>query len=497
VTTAGAAWRETGISLAAIAAATIAALSLRPYLAASNLVMLYLLAVMIVALRCSRGAAILASVLSVAAFDYFCVPPYFTFTVEDTQYLFTFGVMLAVALVISTQTARIRQQASHAKEREAQARALYRVSGSLSGETRVFDLARAAASVTEEVLSSHVVIFLPEEGTLSFRRRTSDQLPVPSAEASIARRAFEEGHATGRGVDARSPALAMYVPLRGARETVGVMAVIPGSAKDASLAEQRPLIDALAGQIALAIERNLSRSAAEAARMEVQTEQMRSSLLSAVSHDLRTPRASITGAASTLRSQEDRLSAETRRELLDSISEEAERLSRLVSNLLDMTRLESGGVELRRDFYPLEEIVGSALARMESQLDGRPVVTRLPADLPVIHADDVLLGQAILNLLENAIKYTPPGSAIDIAAQQEGAQVLLTVRDHGPGFQAEEQERIFEKFYRGKSKAARGAGLGLAICRAIIDAHGGRIEAANHPEGGALFRIHLPLEKTP
>jgi two-component system, OmpR family, sensor histidine kinase KdpD len=224
----------------------------------------------------------------------------------------------------------------------------------------------------------------------------------------------------------------------------------------------------------------------------MKTEQMRSSLLSAVSHDLRTPLASITGAASTLRSQSEKLLPETRQELVDSIADEAERLSRLVSNLLDMTRLESG-VELRRDLYPLEEIVGAALQRLERQLGGREVTTHLPDDLPLVPGDDVLLGQLLVNLMENAIKYTPEATPIEVAAECAGDAIFLEVRDRGPGFAPQEEQRIFEKFQRGRYAGASGAGLGLAICRAIAEAHGGSIEALNRAGGGAVFRIRLPL----
>jgi two-component system sensor histidine kinase KdpD len=226
----------------------------------------------------------------------------------------------------------------------------------------------------------------------------------------------------------------------------------------------------------------------------MQTEQMRSSLLSAMSHDLRTPLASITGAASTLRSQNDRLPLETKQELLESISDEAQRLSRLVGNLLDMTRFESGGVELRRDLYPLEEIVGTVLQRMEPQLQGRTIITDLAENLPMVFVDDVLLGQVLWNLLENAAKYTPAGSPLELAAFDEQDAVIIEVRDRGPGIPPGEEERIFEKFYRGKSDSVRGAGLGLPICRAIVQAHRGTIQALAREGGGTTFRVSLPSE---
>ena len=469
--------REYVFSLAIVATCTIVSLIFRPYLVPTNLSVVFLLGVVAVAMRCSRQVSVATSFVAVAAFDFFCVPPYLTFRVADYEYLITFGGMLVVALVISTQTARIREQAESAEDREARTETLYRLSRRVAGQTRVFDVARTAAECAEEVFQTPVVIFLPDEGKITFRRRTSDHLPFSRADESIAQQAFDRGE--------RSGDQPVYIPLKGARETVGLIA---GDFPP----EQMQLLEVFATQTALAIERARSQNAAEEARTRMQAEEMRSSLLSAVSHDLRTPLASITGAASTLKSQGERLPADVRRELLDTIGDEAERLSRLVSNLLDMTRLESG-VELRRDLYPLEEIVGAALQRMEPQLEGRQVSTELPDSLPLVSVDDVLLGQVVLNLLENAVKYSPAGTAIDVAAETGQDTVTLEVRDRGPGFEPGEEQRIFEKFYRGKPGGTRGAGLGLAICRAIIEAHEGTIEAMNRAGGGAILRARLPL----
>jgi two-component system sensor histidine kinase KdpD len=471
-----------------LVASTAAALALRGSVAPTNLAMLYLLGVVVVSIRGGRRVAVAASVLSVAAFDFFCVPPYLTFAVDDYQYVLTFAGMLAVALVISAQSARLMDLATLAQEREKQSKALYRLSQNLAAKTSVFEAARAAASLAEEVFKTPVVIFLPEDGTLSFHRRTSDHLPFAMSEEAIACSVFESGRKRqDRGT-------ALYLPLRGARETFGVLAALPGKRGRPFSSEQQHLMEVFASQTAVAIERTLSHRAADETRLRMQTEQMRSSLLSAVSHDLRTPLASITGAASTLRVRGDRLPPDTRQELLESISEEAERLSRLVGNLLDMTRFESGDVELRRDLYPLEEIVGSALQRMEKQLGGRAVTTQLPDQLPMVFVDDVLLGQVLWNLLENAVKYTPAGAPLEIAAFEQDKAVVIEVRDRGPGVPAGEEERIFEKFYRVTPKGVRGAGLGLPICRAVVEAHQGTIRALPRPGGGAVFQIRLPLQ---
>jgi len=490
--------QETFLAAAIVAIATIASVLLRDTLAPTNLAMIYLGGVVAVAMRCSRWISVTASFLSVAAFDFFCVPPYLTFAVSDYQYVFTFAGMLVVALVISTQTARLKEHAAHAAVREARTEALYRLSSKLAGETRVFEAARAAATLAEDVFGARVVIFLPEDGKLSFRRRTSDLLHVPPSEEPIAQWVFDHGHKAGLranvSTDVHSNAAALYIPLRGARETFGVLAVLPDPENRIFAPEQQQLLEVFAGQTAVAIERTLSQRAEEETRIHMQTEQMRSSLLSAMSHDLRTPLASITGAASTLRSQNDRLPLETKQELLESISDEADRLSRLVGNLLDMTRFESGGVELRRDLYPLEEIVGTVLQRMEPQLEGRTVTTELAENLPMVFVDDVLLGQVLWNLLENAAKYTPPGTPLELAAFESEGAILIEVRDRGPGIPPGEEELIFEKFYRGNSKNVRGAGLGLPICRAIVQAHRGTIQALARDGGGTTFRISLPSE---
>ncbi len=480
-----------------VVAATVFAVLLRPHLTPVNLAMIYLLEVVAVSARSSRKVSVATALASVAAFDFFCVPPYLTFAIVDPEYLVTFAAMLVVAMVISTLTDRIRAQAGDATAREARAQALYRLSDRLANETRIFDAARVAAAIAADVLSAQVVIFPANDDAISFRRRTSDHLPVPDSEETIACWVFRHGRKAGLGVDDLPESKALYVPLRGARSTVGVMAVVPNGGALIDPGERQILVDLLANHTALAIERTLSQNAAEASRIQMQTEQMRSSLLSAVSHDFRTPLASITGAASTLWQQGERLSPETRHDLLESISEEAQRLSRLVSNLLDMTRFESGGVVLKRDACPLEEIVGTVLRRFEVQLQGREVVVDLPANLPMVYVDEVLAGQIFVNLLENALKYTPAKSSIEISAISQGEIVNVTLRDYGPGFNSEEQDRLFEKFYRSRTGTVQGAGLGLAISKAVVEAHGGRIVAFNHLQGGAVFRFSLPAQVLP
>lgn len=475
-----------------VTVASIVALLLRPQIAATNLAMVYLLGVVAISTRCSRMVSVVGSFLSVAAFDFFCVPPYLTLRVSDYGDLITFGGLLLVALVISTQTAHIRMQAVDALDRESRTDALYRLSHRLAAQPRVFDAAKTAAEMAQELFHASVTIFLPEEGKVTFRRRTSQQLLVPSSEEPVAQWVLEHGAKAGFRTRTMKDATALYLPLKGIKGVVGVMAVLFRSRETIVSPEQEAFLEAFADHAGLALERTRSQNIADENRLKMRTEELRSSLLSTVSHDLRTPLASITGAASTLRSQDEKLPVETRHELLDGISEEAERLSRLVRNLLDMTRLQSG-IELRLELCPVEEIVGAALQRMDAQLTGRKITTTLPDTLPPVPVDDVLFGQVVGNLLENAVKYTPVDSEIEILAEAGDDLLTLEIRDRGPGFGEGEEHRIFEKFYRGKSEGVRGAGLGLAICRAIVDAHHGSIHAFNRAGGGAVFRICLPL----
>jgi two-component system sensor histidine kinase KdpD len=283
----------------------------------------------------------------------------------------------------------------------------------------------------------------------------------------------------------------MCLPLRTTGEPVGVLALTPRRPRRLD-AEQRGRLEALCTQAAFALERATLAREAEASALRAKTEEMRSSLLSAVSHDLRTPLAAITGAASTLRDGSTRVTDEQRVELLTAISEEAERLERLVANLLEMTQVESGTLRVRREWVPMEELVGSALTRLENALAGRAVRVTLTPDLPLVLVDPVLFQQVLVNLLENAVKYTPAGSDIEIEGRERDGAITIEVRDHGPGIAPGDEGRVFEKFYRGAHAGAAGAGLGLAICRGIVEAHGGSIGVENRAGGGAVFRVTLP-----
>ena len=314
-------------------------------------------------------------------------------------------------------------------------------------------------------------------------------------ESGVAQWVFEHGERAGLGSDTLPGASALYLPLVGSKDPIGVLAVRPTLATRFLDQEQLHLLEVLANQIALALERARLAEEAQQAHVSVETERMRNAILSSVSHDLRTPLATITGAASGLLEGNDQLSPAARHELTQSIYNEAHRLDRLVRNLLDMTRLESGAVQLQREWHPFEEIVGAALTRLEGRLNGHHVRTNFQADLPLVPLDGVLMEQVLINLLENALKYAPPSTTIELSATGSDRELVFEIADRGPGIPPGDEQRIFDKFYRAGPAREGGVGLGLTICRGIIEAHGGRIWAEKRPGGGAVFQFTLPIEQ--
>ncbi len=489
-------WRGYGEALAAVMLATALAWLMFPFFDVSNLIMVYLLGVIAVATRRGRGPSLLASVLSVAAFDFFFVPPYLTFAVSDTQYLVTFVVMLLVAVVISSLTIRIRTQAESAREREERTAALYAMSRELASTRGVDELLAIAVRHISEVFRSQVVVLLPADGG-RLAPWQDGQYAMDANDLGVSRWVFEHRQPAGLGTTTLPGASALYLPLLASQGPVGVLGVRPADRHSLDAPEQLHQLETFGNQTALAIERANLADQARDAQVRIESERLRNSLLSSVSHDLRTPLTTITGAISAILENGTRMDAPMRQELLESAREEAERLNRLVQNLLEMTRLESGALQLRKEWHPLEEVIGAALSRLGKRLGNRRVTTRVPPDLPLVAIDDVLIEQVLVNLLDNAVKYTPPGSPITIIATATDRAVTVEIADRGPGLPAGEEDKVFEKFYRGQPAAGRGAGLGLAICYGIVKAHDGRIWAQNLPEGGVAFLFTLPLAETP
>ena len=483
-------------AIGAVGASTALAWAMFPRFELSNIVMVYLLGVVVVAMRFGRTASALASVLSVAAFDFFFVPPYLTFAVTDTQYLITFAVMLVVALVISGLTVRSRDQAEAARTQERRTAVLYSLSRELAAARGLDTLLELALRHLLEVFGGRMAILMPAaDGRLQQRAGQLAPFNMDSTDLAVAQWAFDHRQPAGAGTDNVPGAQMRFEPLLSSRGAVGVLGIRPAEPHAFDDPEEEHLLDTFASLVAVAVDRAVLADEAQTAQVRVEAERVRNALLSAVSHDLRTPLTAITGAASAALDDDTRLDATTRRELLESIRDEAERLNRLVNNLLDVTRLESGNLQLRREWIPLEEVVGVALARLAGPLRDRKVTARLPEDLPPVHVDGLLLGQVFINLLENAAKHTPAGLPVEIEAHRQGDQVVVDVADRGPGLPKGEERRIFDKFYGGGVTA--GAGLGLTICRAIVEAHGGRIWAENRPGGGAIFRFSVPAGEPP
>ncbi len=493
--------RSTGFSWAFMACSltTVLALPFRELLDPANIVMLYLLAVALIAVRFGRGPGIFASVLAVLAFDFFLVRPYQSLTVADTQYLLTFGVMLTVALIISSLAANLRQQARIAYYRERRTNALFKLSKALSAALTDEQIIVVATHHVEAMFQVDVVLLLPDEyGKLqSFAAGDNARSFVSAVELHSAQAVYDNQLTSSPDSTMKSSGRVLYLPLRAPTHIRGILAVTSQDIRQLLLPEQQRLLQTCAAQIALALERVHYVDAAKDALVSVESERLRNSLLSAISHDVRTPLTAIVGLSSTLATQRT-LSEDVREELIGAIQDEALRMSNLVTNLLDMGRLQAGGVKLNRQWQMLEEVVGSALAHLSRSLNGRDVNLVLPPGLPLLNFDAVLIERVLCNIVDNAIKYSTPATPIRIAALLNSDEIQVSVEDRGTGVPAGLEEAIFAKFVRGHPESAHaGAGLGLSICRAIVQAHGGRIWVDNPQGTGARFIFTLPLGSPP
>lgn len=482
-------------ALGAVVASSLLCWLGQTWISLADQAMVYLLGVLIVASRLPRRPSLVAAVASVAALDFLFVPPQFTFKVEDAGYLLTFAVMLVVALLVSTFTVRLREQAEDARERERRTAALWAMGRQFVIETGVAEIARVAVGHVTELLGVEAIVLIADRaGNLTPCGGAEFALARDDQEMAVARWAFQNGRLAGHGTDTLPGSEALFIPLVGSSGHLGAFGIALGKRAEPPTPSQWQIVETFVAQTALALERALLVERAAAARVTVETERTRSALLSAVSHDVRTPLASIAGAASALSTTE--LAPEARAELLATIREEAQRLTRLIGDLLDLTRLESGDLTVKKEPYPLEEVVDSAVQRLASALAGRTLERLQPDEVLVAPVDPVLLEQVLLNLLENALKYTPPGSPLEVRLARHDGTAWIEVADRGPGLPPGEEQRVFERFYRAAdSHRARGTGLGLTVCAAIVRAHRGRIEAENRPGGGALFRVVLPLDE--
>jgi len=462
----------------------------------SNLVMIYLLGVTVAGLWLGRGPSALTAVLNVIALDFFFVPPRFSFAVSDAEYLVTFGTMVTIALVIANLTASVRQQTRVAGARERRTALLYAMSRELAATRGTPNMARVAVRHVAEVFQCQAVVLLRDaSGKLGYPPETPLESSFRHADLAVAQWVADHGQSAGLGTDTLPAAPGLYLPLGEESRTVGVLGIRPSKPRHVLLPEQSHLLSTFAGQIALALERARLAEVAEQASVAAERETLRNTLLASISHDLRTPLAVMTAAGSTLAQHGSGLDEATRIELARSVETKAREMSELVSNVLDLVRLESGQVALRRDWQTLDDLIGSALAAYREKLAAYPTEVRLAADLQPVWADATLIVQVFSNLFDNIAKYTPPGTRVTITAVADAERnfVRVTVDDNGPGLPGGDPARLFDKFQRGHEEGSViGVGLGLAICQAILRAHGGQIEARRREGGGARFAFTLP-----
>jgi two-component system, OmpR family, sensor histidine kinase KdpD len=486
-------------AIAAGLGVTFIAAGLSNFLDLANVIMLYLLAVVLVTVRFGRGAGVFASILSVVIFDFFFVPPKLSLTIADTQYLFTFVVMLVISLIISHLTASLRYQARVASYRERRASALYALSKELSSALTVAQIIEISTEHLRGMFQAQIALLLPDSRE-KVRQPVAEMQENPRFslfDPGIAQWVYDNQQPAGLGTNTLPANPVLYLPLRAPMRTRGVLAMAPANSRQIFQPEQQRLLDTFAAQIALALERVHYVEIAQDVLVSMEAERLRNSLLSAISHDLRTPLTAIVGLSSTLSTQPE-LPVQTRQELANALYEEALRINGLVTNLLDMARLQSGGLKLNQQWQPIEEVIGSALRASERLLSKHQITTDFPPDLPLLLFDAVLIERVLCNLLENAAKYTPTGSCITLHGQVNAAEFQFSVIDNGPGLMAGMEEKIFDKFTRGENKSSQaGVGLGLAICRAIVEAHGGKITAENVQPTGAKLTFTLPLGQSP
>lgn len=475
---------------------TVIAYPVYPNFDPVNIVMVYLLGTTVAALRLGRGPSALTAIANTVAFDYFFVPPRYSFYIAETQYLFTLGVMLGVALVIANLMVSVRRQTVAAAERERRTATLYAISRELT--------AAPDADAVAEVASRHVVaalggvaLVLPTDERGLIRDAARSRLKGLEVDTSLAQWTLEHDLPAGLGMPYTAQSESLYLPLAVRGRPLGVLVAKPTLPERLNL-EQQQLLEALAGQVALALERVRLAEVASESRAAAERAALRNTLLASISHDLRGPLSAIAGAGSLVAQSNSSLDRHRRTTLGQLIEEKARDMSGLLTNVLELMRLETSSGPLKADWQSVEELVGTAVRYNEHRLQGRRLVTAVPADFPLIYADGQLIVQLFSNLLENATKHTPPGTSIVVGAEMCNGAVRLLVEDNGPGFGAREPENLFEKFERGQSEShISGVGLGLAICRAIVHLHGGSIRAANRPGGGARFEIQLPMASAP
>lgn len=455
-----------------------------------------LLAVLLIAVWFGRGPALLAAALSAFTWNFLFIEPQFTLQINRSQDIVLFMLYFVIAVIAGNLTARLRSQEQLARSRAERTTALYSLARELAAAVNMDDVLAVANTHTARVFDAQTVVLLAEGVALQHTAHASSTLAVDDKDYSVAVWAFENSKKAGRFTETLPLASAQFLPLQAPNRTTGVLGIRLNDNGQLAF-EQELLLETFASQIALAIERELLDEATQHTAMLQESERLYTALLNSISHELRTPIATITGAAGSLLDAQTSRDAGTRAQLAQDISDSADRLNRLVANLLDMSRLESGRLQLKREWCDVGDIIGVAVKRLEAALADRPVTINLAPDLPLLQLDFVLMEQALVNLLDNAALYTTEGTAIEIEARCAGERVEVAITDHGSGIRDADLDHIFDKFYRGSGQGTGGTGLGLSICRGLIEAHGGSIDVENVPGAGARFTIRLPILGAP
>jgi two-component system, OmpR family, sensor histidine kinase KdpD len=460
---------------------------------ATNLVMVYLLAVVIAAIYLGRGPAIFASILGVLTFDFLFVHPFYTFTVSDTEYIITFVGLFLVGVVISQLTARASEQADAARQREAETAELYDLSRDLASAADSEAILSVLQKHLERTFSRTIAVLLPE-GHQLIARALSKGMDLSEEEFAVADWVYRHAEPAGRHTNTLPAAQLRYLPLRTSKGVVGVLGVGKANTSDSDLPPaQRRLMEAFANQGAQAIERALLEEQNRQIMLLQSAEKLQNALLNSISHDLRTPLVAITGALSAL-DENYEMDEPARNVLIENARGEADRLNRLVGNLLNMTRIESGAIKLRLEPGDVQDLIGTAIEQLGRRAEKKRIKVDVPANFPLVPMDFTLMAQVIVNLLENAIKYSPQDSLIEVFASLDGSKARLQILDRGVGIPSDDISRVFDKFYRvQRPESVSGTGLGLSISKGIVEAHGGEIQALNREGGGTILEVELPL----
>ena len=492
------------VSIALVIIVTSFGVLIKKTIVPANIVIFYLLVVVTTAVWWGRGPAVMASILSVLAFDYFLIPPYLSFAVSDVQYFFTFIGFLIVGLVISTLASETRQQAIKAQEKEAQVTMLYRLSKDLAVSDSLEEALRTIRMNVEQIFNCYTAIFLPAPpageaggpaGSGIELSSSDSEFPIEEHERTIAAWVFKNEKEAGWSTGILPAAKARYLPLKTSQGVFGVLGVFFKDGKEGLDSRENSLLSALASQAAVTIQRIKLFEVSRHLELARKTEKLQAALLNSISHDLRTPLVSITGALSSLLQDSSSFDARMRKELLETAYEESGTLNRLVGNLLDMTRVEAGTLKINARPCDLRDVIGTSLQALKDKLEKRDVRINISQNIPEIPMDFTLMMRVFVNLADNAVKYSNQDTPIEIAAKLRDNEIEIEVKDKGFGIPEEDITRIFDKFYRAvKPRQVTGTGLGLSICKGIVEAHGGRIFARNNSDKGATLTVILPLE---